>query len=221
MTTPRSEVARRAGVLALQGSAAPHTQALARLGFDAVPVRQPHHLDGVTHLVIPGGESTTLHHLLTAFDVWDPIIERARAGSLAIFGTCAGAILVGAASNERPPRMELLDVDVERNAYGRQGESFRSDIELDTDVFGTSNDDDADSDDAPNHFHAVFIRAPKFRRIGEGVRTLATHEGEPVLVGRDAILAATFHPELTDDVRIHEFFMSLDPKPAPRATPVL
>lgn len=162
--------------------------------------------------MIPGGESTTLHHLLQAFDLWDPIVARAREGSLAILGTCAGAILIGAASDERPPRMEILDVEVERNAYGRQGESFRSDIDLAPEIV------DGASDDTPHRFHAVFIRAPKFRRVGDGVRALATLDGEPVLVGRGSLLAATFHPELTEDGRIHAYFMSLEPKPIPVAT---
>lgn len=186
---------KRPGVLVLQGSAGPHLERLAELGTDPVEVRRPGHLREVSHLVIPGGESTTLHHLLALFDLRQPILERRHRGDLAIFGTCAGAILAGREDGERPPRLGLLDAEVRRNAFGRQIDSFTTDrVEL------------RGLEGGP--FHAVFIRAPRFGRLGPSVRVLGTLDGEPVLVEAPGILAATFHPELTRDLRIHRRFLA-------------
>ena len=180
-------------VLALQGSSEPHVECFRRLGYAPRTVRRVADLDGVTHLVMPGGESTTIHHLLELFDLWDPLRRRAGEGSLAIFGTCAGAILLGRSTDgERPPRMDVLDATVDRNAYGTQLDSFTADLTVD----GLS---------AP--FHAVFIRAPIIRSVGADVRVLATQEDHPVLVRQRNLLAATFHPELTEDTRVHELFL--------------
>ena len=120
----------RVGVLALQGSCEPHCDRLVDLGVEPVRVRRLEHLEGLTHLVFPGGESTTLWRLLELYGLWEPIIERSRAGELVLFGTCAGAILMGGASADPPPRMELLDAVVHRNAYGRQLDSFTAEVEL-------------------------------------------------------------------------------------------
>ena len=182
----------RAGVLALQGDFEPHAQMLGSLGCEVVLVRNPAQLAAVTHLVLPGGESTTLHHLLNLFELWEPLRQRSSEGSLALFGTCAGAILLGRSDGTRPPRLGLLDAALARNAYGRQVDSFVAPIELD----GAA-------------LNAVFIRAPKFVDVGARARVLARLHGAPVLVEGPRVLAATFHPELSGDVRIHRRFLAL------------
>lgn len=180
------------GVLALQGASAPHRAAFARLGVPAREVRAPGELDGLTHLVLPGGESTTLHHLLTRFGLWEPLRARHRAGALALFGTCAGAILLSRDCGGRPPTLGLLDAATERNAYGRQVDSFVGPLELD----GTPSP-------------AVFIRAPRFTELGPGVQVRARHAGEAVALEGPGLLATTFHPELSDDLRWHARFLRL------------
>jgi len=184
----------RVGVLALQGSSAPHRRCFADLGIDAVEVRQVRHLDGLTHLVLPGGESTTLHHLLQLFGLWTPLLERHAAGDLRLFGTCAGAILLGRGpAGERPPRLGLLDAELARNAYGRQVDSFTAPLTL-AGLGGRT-------------IHGVFIRAPRFRAIGPGATVLARLGEEPVLVAGPHLLAATFHPELSGDPLLHRWFL--------------
>ncbi len=187
----------RVGVLALQGGFEPHRAMLRTLGVDTCEVRSPDALREVTHLVLPGGESTTLQHLLELFGMWQLVRERHAAGALAIFGTCAGAILLGRASNplERPPRLALLDATLERNAYGRQRESFSATVDLE----GQS-------------IEAVFIRAPRITHVGADVRVLARHAGDPVLVEGPGLLAASFHPELSRDARVHQRFLELAPE---------
>ncbi|MEM7168095.1 MAG: pyridoxal 5'-phosphate synthase glutaminase subunit PdxT [Planctomycetota bacterium] len=181
-------------VLALQGSVEPHLAMLRLLGHQPVAVRTATQLRGVTHLVIPGGESTTLHNLLQRFDVWEPIRQRANDGSLAVFGTCAGAILLGNTATERPPRMGVVDVDVERNAYGRQLDSFAAQITM----------------KAPLHdMKGIFIRAPRFGAVGGGVEVLGRHNGEAVVLRAGRHLLAAFHPELTDDAQLHQLFLEL------------
>ena len=178
------------GVLTLQGASAPHREAFARLGVDAREVRSPRDLEGLTHLVLPGGESTTLHHLLTLFELWQPIIDLHRAGELALFGTCAGAILLSRSAGGPPPTLGLLDAAVERNAYGRQIDSFTRPIAVEE-----------------RTFPAVFIRAPRFTELGPDVHVLA-HDGEhPVALEAPGLLATTFHPELTDDPWFHRRFL--------------
>ena len=184
----------RPAVLALQGSVEPHRRALEALGYEPVEVRRPHQLERITHLVMPGGESTTLYKLLDLYRLWAPIRERAQAGSLALFGTCAGAILLGRDATERPPRLGLIDVTVERNAYGRQVDSFVTPIEL-CEPLGS--------------MEGVFIRAPRLRDPGPGVEVLGCHAGDPILVRQGRCLAATFHPELTDARQLHELFLDL------------
>ena len=185
----------RPGVLALQGSSEPHVQSLRRLGHEAREVRSRAALDGLTHLVIPGGESTTLHHLMQLFELWDEVIARHRDGSLALMGTCAGAILLGRAEDGvRPPRLGLLDAVLSRNAYGRQTSSFRRNITVKP---------------LARPFSGVFIRAPRFSSIGPAAEVLAELDGEPVLVRGPRTLAATFHPELTEDSALHALFLEL------------
>lgn len=189
----------KVGVLALQGGFEAHVRMLRALGVDPVQVRSPQALRELTHMVIPGGESTTLQHLLELFGMWSTIRARFEAGDLALFGTCAGAILLGRPEvlGERPPRLELLDVTLARNAYGRQVDSFTASVEF---------------DGAP--LEALFIRAPRITRVGAGVSVLARLLGEPVLVEAPGLLAATFHPELGADTRIHARFLASAPAPA-------
>lgn len=187
----------KVGVLALQGGFEPHVRMLRSLGVEPELVRSPGALHEVTHLVLPGGESTTLHHLLELFGMWGLLRERHAAGELALFGTCAGAILLGGGEDARPPRLEVLDAQLERNAYGRQVDSFREPIEFEG-----------------RALEAVFIRAPRIARVGPNARVLARRGGErvlgePVLVEGPGVLAATFHPELGRDTRIHQRFLAL------------
>lgn len=192
-----------AGVLALQGDFEPHRGAFARAGVEAREVRSPADLDGLSHLVIPGGESTTLHHLLELFDLRAAIGERHRSGRLALFGTCAGAILLGRGDGERPPRLSLLDAQVRRNAYGRQIDSFTRNVVIECLDF---------------ELRCVFIRAPKITRVGQNVRVLARIDDDPILVQAPALLAATFHPELSDSPLLHTRFLTLDPREATSST---
>ena len=185
----------RIGVLALQGDFALHRKALARCGCDVevVEVRKPEQLEGLDGLIIPGGESTTLLKLM---DAWGfvPALEKFHTGGHPIFGTCAGLILVAReVTNPAQFSLGLIDVGVERNAYGRQRESFETpgSVEL---------------DGRPVPIEMVFIRAPRIRRVGPGVRALAHHSGEPVMARQGTVLVATFHPELTDDPAVHRYF---------------
>jgi 5'-phosphate synthase pdxT subunit len=186
----------RIGVLALQGDFARHAAAVARCGAEAAEVRKPAQLEEVDGLIIPGGESTTLLRLL---DEWRfvPALETFRAAGKPIFGTCAGLILL-AREVEHPRQVSLgfLDVTVERNAYGRQRESFETEGQ-------------AVLDGRPRPLEMVFIRAPRIRRVGREVLTLARHGGEPVLVRQGTVLGGTFHPELTDDPTVHRHFCQM------------
>jgi 5'-phosphate synthase pdxT subunit len=183
----------RIGVLALQGDFALHARALARCGAEVVEVRKPEQLADVDGLVIPGGESTTLLKLM---DTWGfvPALEKFHASGRPIFGTCAGLILT-AREVGNPPQFSLgfIDVGVERNAYGRQRESFVA--------TGAAT---LNGREVP--VEMVFIRAPRIRRVGPGVQTLAAHGGEPVMARQGSVLVATFHPELTDDLTVHGYF---------------
>ncbi len=184
------------GILALQGAFRAHELSVRRLGADTLQVRTPDDLDRVDALVMPGGESTTMSHLLTTSQLFDPIAKR-LADDMPTFGTCAGMILLSTHvhdAREDQRSFACLDVDVRRNAYGRQVDSFEADL----DVVGF---------DSP--FHAVFIRAPRVERVGSGVDVLAEHDGVAVLVRQGAIMAASFHPELTEDSRIHERFLTM------------
>jgi pyridoxal 5'-phosphate synthase pdxT subunit len=189
----------RAGVLALQGDFEPHARALRACGIEPVLVKRREQLEGLTHLVLPGGESTTQQHLAELFGLWEPIRQRHRAGKLALFGTCAGAILLGRDGGERPPRLGLLDATVERNAYGPQVESFETRV----DVEGVGS------------VPATFIRAPRIVATGPSVRVLARLGGDPVAVAAPGVLATTFHPELSDVLRMHAAFLEGVPPVAP------
>jgi 5'-phosphate synthase pdxT subunit len=184
------------GVLALQGDFALHARALERCGVEVVEVRKPEQLADVDGLVIPGGESTTLLKLM---DEWHfvPALEKFHAGGKPMFGTCAGLILL-AREVAHPPQFSLgfIDVDVERNAYGRQRESFEA--------RGT-----AALDGTTRLIEMVFIRAPRIRRAGPGVDVLARHGEAPVMARQGHVLVATFHPEVTGDDAVHRYFCEM------------
>jgi len=172
----------RIGVLALQGNFREHAAMLRRLGAEAVEVRKPDQLRGLDGLVVPGGESTTFLRLMRLYGL-DAAI---RSFEQPVFGTCAGMIVLDR------DHLGLVDVVVDRNAYGRQVASFEADLDLAGE--GTP-------------LRGVFIRAPRVRDVGEDVEVLAEHEGEPVLVRQGRFLVASFHPELTEDTRVHELFL--------------
>jgi len=172
------------GVLAVQGAVREHAQVLRRLGAEVVEVRLPMELEGLDGLVIPGGESTAIMRLVSLYGLEEEI--RRFAGP--IFGTCAGMIVLERA------RLGLIDLTVRRNAFGRQVASFETDLEI-------------AGEDRP--FRAVFIRAPWVEEAGSGVDVLAEVDGHPVLARQGRILVASFHPELTDDTRIHERFLEM------------
>lgn len=179
-------MSKKVGVLALQGDFEAHQKALERAGAETVQVRTPEDLASVDGLVIPGGESTTMLRLLDVTGLKEPLREFAR--SKPIFGTCAGAILLASeVSHPEQESLALMDISVERNAYGRQ---------LDSRVV-----------QLPDGTEAVFIRAPIIRRVGENGKVLASYNGDPVLVEEGRHMVATFHPELTDDSRVHQRFL--------------
>jgi 5'-phosphate synthase pdxT subunit len=189
------------GVLALQGDVPEHLRALEAAGARPIPVRRASELDRVDGLVIPGGESTTLWKLSAAFDVLDPI-RKLIASGLPAFGSCAGMIMLAdriADGVEGQQTFGGIDMTVRRNAFGRQVDSFESDVDLSIDL----------SQDGP--FHAVFIRAPWVEEVGEDVAVLGTEErtGRIVAVRQGPLLATAFHPELTPDRRIHRLFVDI------------
>ncbi len=186
----------RVGVLALQGAFLEHVQMLARLGADVCEVRLPADLAQVDALVIPGGESTTIGKLMVRFGLDTPIRERAWKG-MPVWGTCAGMILLAKdIGGLQQPLLGLMDVAVERNAFGRQVDSFEA--ALDVPALGA----------AP--FPAVFIRAPLIRSVGDGVDVVGRLEDGRIVAAREGnLLATSFHPELTGDDRLHRYFLSL------------
>jgi len=182
---------KRIGVLALQGDFEKHERALAQVGAEPVEVRSATDLDQVDGLVIPGGESSTMLKLLEEEQMLEPLREFGARRS--IFGTCAGAILLASEVLNPPQRsLGLMDIGVERNAYGRQLDSRIARLKPE----GLEGD-----------LEAVFIRAPIIRRVGDQAKVLAKYQGDPVLVEQGRHLVATFHPELTDDFRIHKMFL--------------
>jgi 5'-phosphate synthase pdxT subunit len=183
------------GVLALQGAVQRHAEALEALGAEAVAVRTPDDLAGIEAIVLPGGESTTLSHLLSTSGLFDPLAERLADG-LPAFGTCAGMILLARdVLDGRPDQRSfgVVDVAVRRNAFGRQIDSFEAALAVD----GLAGGD----------FPAVFIRAPVVERVGEGVEVLAVVGDRAVLCRQGPVLVAAFHPELSDDLRLHQRFL--------------
>ena len=193
------------GVLALQGDVREHLAMLRETGAEATAVRRPAELDAVDGLVLPGGESTTIAKLARTFDLLDPLRQAAKEG-LPMFGTCAGMILLADRLHDAPPDQETiggLDVVVRRNAFGRQVDSFEADLEL-----------HHLGEDSGAPFHALFIRAPWVDEVGPGVDVVATVADGPavgriVAVRQRHLLATSFHPEVTGDARLHEFFVDI------------
>jgi 5'-phosphate synthase pdxT subunit len=181
----------KAGVLALQGDFREHALVLSDLGTSVVEVRTPEHLELVDVLVIPGGESTTIAKLAASAGLVEPIRDRAGAG-MPMLGTCAGMIVMADRVQGGEPLLSLVDIDVERNAYGRQVDSFEADV-------------DVEGVDHP--VRAIFIRAPIVREVGEGVRVLAELEGRPVVLEQGSLVVAAFHPELVGESRLHEYVL--------------
>jgi 5'-phosphate synthase pdxT subunit len=186
----------RIGILALQGAVREHRNILHRLGAATVDVLNPQDLDGLDGLVLPGGESTTVGKLLVRYGLLEPIAQAGRRG-LPIFGTCTGLILLSKhIHNSTQPRLGLMDTYVERNAFGRQLASFEADMPIP--VLGTK------------PFHTLFIRAPYIDRVDEGVTVLLRHDDKILLACQGNLLAAAFHPELTNDPRLHAYFLNLN-----------
>ena len=183
------------GVLALQGDVDEHIAAMRRAGADAIPVKTQTDLDRVDGLIIPGGESTTVMKLLNRFGLDAPIQSRARDG-MPVWGTCMGMIVAAHdVAGMTQPTLDLLDITVRRNAFGRQNDS--AEIELPIAVLG----------DRP--FPAIFIRAPWIERVGPSVELLAERDGHGVMVRQGNLLGTSFHPELTNDPRVHAFFLKI------------
>ncbi len=195
MATDGSAERLRIGVLALQGDVAEHAAALHRAGARAIPVKKRADLDGVDGLIVPGGESTTVMKLLDRFALAEPIVRRVRAG-MPLWGTCMGMIVIARDVVElAQPSLDLIDISVKRNAFGRQNAS--AEVDLPVESLG---------DPA---FPAVFIRAPWIERVGPGVELLAQRNGHGVMVRQGNVLATSFHPELTDDPRVHAYFLRM------------
>jgi 5'-phosphate synthase pdxT subunit len=182
------------GVLALQGAFAAHSDCLTSIGVQSIEVRNPEQLSSVDALLMPGGESSTMSQLLESSGLFDPITTRI-AGGMPVFGTCAGMILLASEildgrSDQRS--FSAIDISVRRNAFGRQVDSFEATI-----------------NSSVGDFHGVFIRAPRIERVGDQVEVLGSINDEPVLVRQGNVLAASFHPELSNDARLHEYFVSI------------
>ena len=186
----------RVGVLGLQGDFAEHLATLDRLGVDGVDVRRPEQLDEIDTLIIPGGESTTIGKLARQYGIIEKLRDRVAEG-MPVWGTCAGAIFIAKDVPAHPhPLAALMDITVERNAFGRQIDSFEAEIKV--------------NELGPRAFHAVFIRSPQIIRVGPGVDVLATlDDGRVVAARQGRLLATSFHPELTNDDRFHRYFLSL------------
>lgn len=184
------------GVLAIQGDFLEHRQVLDRLGVESPEIRLPVQLDGIDGLIIPGGESMTIVRLIDIYGFRNALAERVRAG-MPVWGTCAGMIvLADRLTDRRPEPLHLMDIEVSRNVFGRQVDSFEADLEID-EIQGPP-------------FRAVFIRAPVVNRIGPEVKVLASLvDGRPVAARQDHMLATAFHPELTGDSRVHQLFVSI------------
>ncbi len=185
------------GVLAIQGDFIEHINILQTLGVECREIRLPEQLSDVDGLIIPGGESTTLSRLLTRYDLRQPIKQLATDGK-PLWGTCAGMIMMASEITENDPvPLEIMDIGVQRNAFGRQIDSFEQELEI------------TGFDETP--YHAIFIRAPVIKRVGSGVSIMASlQDGRPVAVQQANLMATSFHPELTKDSRFHTHFLNLN-----------
>jgi len=187
------------GVLALQGDFAEHIKMLRQLKVETVEVRLPEQLKGLDGLIIPGGESTTIGKLAQAYDLMGPLQSFGR--QHAIWGTCAGAIFLSKDVRRDQPLLGLMDIKVQRNAFGRQVDSFEADLDVPELKQATGKN---------GPFHAVFIRAPIIEAVGEDARVLASVGDRRIVAAQQGhLLATSFHPELTSDTRFHEYFLSL------------
>jgi 5'-phosphate synthase pdxT subunit len=187
------------GVLALQGDFAEHIAMLKRINVEAVEVRLPEHLIGLDGLIIPGGESTTIGKLAVAYNLMEPLKEFGQRH--AIWGTCAGAIFLSKDVRRDQPLLGLMDIKVERNAFGRQVDSFEADLDVPELKQATDTQED---------YHAVFIRAPIIESVAGDAKVLAAApDGRIVAAQQGHLLATSFHPELTNDTRFHKYFLSL------------
>jgi pyridoxal 5'-phosphate synthase pdxT subunit len=185
----------RIGVLAIQGAFAEHIHSLSRLNIEAIPVRLPADLNGIDALIIPGGESTTISTLLSEYHLTEPLQQKASEG-FPLFGTCSGLILLAKnVTNRKVNSLGVMDIEVERNAFGRQVDSFETDLTVSRFGNGT--------------FHGIFIRAPIITRVEPAVEILSSLNGNAVAVRQGRSLACSFHPELTDDLRFHRYFIDL------------
>ena len=199
MTPPLQRNIMKIGVLALQGDFSEHISMLKRLNVEASEVRLPEHLNGLDGLIIPGGESTTIGKLAVAYDLMEPLKQFGQRH--AIWGTCAGAIFISKDVSRDQPLLELMDIKVERNAFGRQVDSFEADLNIPELKQATGTKDD---------YHAVFIRAPIIESVDADAKILASvPDGRIVAAQQGHLLATSFHPELTNDTRFHEYFLSL------------
>lgn len=186
---------KKIGVLAMQGAFRKHLEMLERIGAQVCEVRTSADMDSIDALIIPGGESTVIGKLLVKNNILNPLTERVKSG-MALYGTCAGMILMAETiEGDSQPHLSLMDITVKRNAYGRQKESFEASFN----VKGLGEDP----------YTGIFIRSPKITGIAGDVEVLAEFEYIPVLVRQGRLLASSFHPELTDDPRIHELFLSM------------
>ncbi|MGE4310636.1 pyridoxal 5'-phosphate synthase glutaminase subunit PdxT [Desulfovibrio sp.] len=187
--------ARCVGVLALQGAFREHVAAVSRLGVAAREVRQLKDMDGIDAMIIPGGESTTMGKLLNEWHMLEPLRDRIMQG-MPVYGSCAGLILLcRTIENSDQPRLGVLDATVRRNAFGRQVDSFETELSM--------------PEVGPDPVPAVFIRAPVIISVGPEVRVLAEVKGQAVAVRQNNILATSFHPELTPDTRLHSYFLNM------------
>ncbi|CCU84849.1 glutamine amidotransferase [Mesotoga sp. HF07.pep.5.2.highcov] len=184
------------GVLGIQGAIQEHLSILRKAGVEPSWVKDRNELDSVEALVMPGGESTTMIKLLKRFEMWEALRNRIEDG-MPVLATCAGMILLSKKIENvvNQDSLGVLDISVKRNGYGRQINSFEVDLQID--------------EIGPEPFRAVFIRAPKIESIGDEVRVLTSYDGSPVLVRQNNMLAASFHPELTGDLRIHRYFLKM------------
>lgn len=180
--------------MAIQGDFREHKQMLEALGAQVVEVRLPEDLEGLSGLVVPGGESTTIGMLAREYGLEEAVRARVQAGTLAVWGTCAGAIWLAKHIPQYPdqPRLGSLDIAIQRNGYGRQVDSFEADLQV---------------EGLEGSFHAFFIRAPLILNVSSGVEVLAKYANDPVLVRSGGLWASTFHPELSGDTRIHRLFI--------------
>jgi 5'-phosphate synthase pdxT subunit len=185
----------KVGILALQGAVAPHARVLERVGASVVLVRKPEHLEGLAGIILPGGESSAMIHLLRLNAVWEPLKKFVQ--TKPVLGVCAGAILLAKkVTHPEQDSLGALDIEVARNAFGRQVDSFIAPLE-------------PTAQSPLPTVDGVFIRAPKITKVGASVRVLLQYQGEPVMVEQGKRLAASFHPELTDSLAIHHYFVTL------------